>query len=292
MKQQIDSILAVAHISLFNYSGKNILRLIKLILPVILLLIAGCGEVKMTSSGRTDEILIDGDISDWQGHLLPVDDKPVSVGFQHDDQFFYGCLVTSDPMTQRKILIRGLVLWISEEPAQTPALGIKYPIGVMASGVNPGELMRKGYRNNAQNMAMIYEMTLNDLEIQSPEDTEFRSMTIRKLAGSGLEISTDLKNGQWVYELKVPLKADEGFAYSVGGIEAKQIKLKAENPEIDMSAMMVRGRGAGMHAASGGGRGRGGRGMRGGGGMGGPPGGGQRGSTESFKVAFSVELSQ
>ena len=254
------------------------------IIPVMLLFFAGCGGLEMISTERTENIQVDGQYMDWQGAMIPLEKKNVSVGFQHDDQFFYACVVTSDPQVQRSILMRGLVVWLDANQPDSRRLGIKYPLGVMASGVNPGELMRKGYRNIAQNMAYIYEMTLKDLEIRLPDERNFRSLTIRKLAGSGLELATDLKDGELVYEMKIPLQSEEGFPYAMGSGEVQSVKLTLENPEIDFRAM------AGGRGGIGGG-GRQGGGMQGGdGGMPGGAMGGPGGNSESFKVDVKVKL--
>ena len=76
------------------------------------LLSQGCSsQLKLDSRWSPEQINIDGDESDWQGALTYVDGKNVSIGIKNDGEFLYICLVSTDGMLQRQMMMRGFTAW-------------------------------------------------------------------------------------------------------------------------------------------------------------------------------------
>jgi hypothetical protein len=269
-----------------------------LMLSIVLLsCFSGCRTKEQLAVWPNRDISIDGKLADWSGYLALNEDSNVAFGFLRDSTYFYICLVTSDPDIQRQIMGKGLIVWLKANRKAENRIGIKFPLGMMASGTSPQEFMRNRTEMDREKPRSSFEHLLNELEIQSPGEETFNRYGVSEIARSGLEVGAGLVMEQLVYEMKIPLIRGENTPYALGVEPVQVVALEIEIPEIDREAMREK------MMSMGGGGGRGGRppgGMSGGGtpgGMpgGGPPGGGMPGGmewkqNEPLKVKFTVRL--
>jgi hypothetical protein len=288
------------------------------VLFMALIQITGCKSQEIASSRRTGDIAIDGDYDDWEGNLTFIEKKNVSVGFLHDDEFFYVCLIANDSQLGREIMGRGLILWLDSESDKIGKIGIKYPLSMLGRGMFPvgmsqggmpqGGMFPGGQGEENSGMGegdrgqgkrgMPFLFALNEVEIQLPDGEEFERFIFSELTGTGFEVRSAMQNEKCVYEMKIPLHCDETHTYALGEGDIRSVNLEIETPEME---------GMGSGGSPGGGEeggGMGGPGMGGGGGMppgggrmppgGGPPGSGSREVSQSqeFKASFTVTLAQ
>jgi hypothetical protein len=261
-----------------------------LMLSIVLLsCFSGCRTNEQLAVWPNRNISIDGKLADWSGYLALNEDSNVAFGFLRDSTYFYICLVTSDPDIQRQIMGKGLVVWLEADRNTKNRIGIKFPLGMMASGVPQQEFMRNRTEMDGEQPEPSFEHFLNEMEIQSPGEKTFNRYGVSEIAQSGLEVGAGLAMEQLVYEMKIPLIRGKNTPYALGIEPVQVVALEIEIPEIDREAMREK------MMSMGGGRGRGERpprGMLGGG----PPGGRMHGGdtgwkqNKSLKVKFSVRL--
>jgi hypothetical protein len=94
------------------------------------LCISRCGETETESLWSKTPLSIDGDITDWNGGLLYVEDKHCSIGIMNDSTMLYLCLTTGDRATQVKINGGGLTLWLDSQGSSEKTWGLHYPVGM------------------------------------------------------------------------------------------------------------------------------------------------------------------
>lgn len=255
----------------------------------------GCKKLELDSDWKDREITIDGDHADWENALSYVEDEEVSIGLMNDEEYLYICLVPSNRQMQNQMVRLGFTIWLDAEGGKNKRFGIRYPLGMMKSGVSVRELGFGGRQPmgepDVSRFQELMEQSLLELEILGPEKNDVRRMSIEQV--EGIDIDVGNINGTFVYELKVALAQDENHPYAIGVKSMPTIGIGFETAKIDMDEMRAE-----MQERMGGmrGGGRGGGGRTGGGRMGGDRrGGGMRGGTrpempKPLKVWTTVHL--
>lgn len=257
---------------------------------IVFLVTLGCKKLELSSDWKDREITIDGDHTDWVNALSYVEDKEVSIGLMNDEEYLYVCLVPGNRPMQSQIVRLGFTVWLDGEGGNKKNFGIRYPLGMMKSGVSVRELGFGGRKPEGEldvgRFGELMEQSLSELEIVGPEKNDVRRMNIEQVEGIDIEVGNT--TGRFVYELKVPLVQGENHPYAVGVEGMSTIGIGFETAEIDRDEMR-----AGMQERMGGmrGGGRSGGGRTGGGRMGGGMRGGARPEMpKPLKVWTTVHL--
>lgn len=266
-----------------------------LMLTLIALVLSGCSGTEALQSEALDRaITVDGAVDDWQDALTPIEKKNLSLGLRNDGTFLYLALVSSDRQFINQMMSRGFTVWFDAEGGKERAFGIRFPLGLMASGrgVPPRDRQQN---QDPDARRQRFEESMADLEIFDGEES---SMRFGMDAINGIAVKATLDTGTMMYELQVPLRKSEAYAFAIDAAPGDAIGVGLETPEIDREAMrqQMRGRGGGRGGAGG----RGGVGGPGGGrgGIGGPGGGrGERGGfggqqPDPFKLWTTVTLAR
>ena len=247
------------------------------------LLSQGCSsQLKLDSRWSPEQINIDGDESDWQGALTYVDGKNVSIGIKNDGEFLYICLVSTDRMLQRQMMMRGFTAWFDPDGGKEKTFGIRFPIGMIDSGMM---FSGRGRDDDPESMREDFSRSLAELELIWPEEERRTRLPAANAQGIAAAIGDPMD--KLVYEIKVPLQKGENLPYAIGISDGKPLGMGLVTEEIDREAMRER-----MGRGGSGGRGRGGFGGGGfGGGGRGRGGAGQRPQMpKPFKLWFSFQL--
>lgn len=133
------------------------------IILMSVLILTGCGSLKLSSRWLNNEIKIDGRIQDWKDGLVYVEKKKVSFGLVNDDRFLYMCLVSGDRSVQMRIIRQGLNLWFDLRGGDNKVIGIKYPVGHRTVEMIPGKSNMKpdpvdfidGFRENPSEIEIL-----------------------------------------------------------------------------------------------------------------------------------------
>ncbi|MFC1569702.1 hypothetical protein ACFL4L_05670 [bacterium] len=231
----------------------------------------GCKTMTQQAGLRTEEIIIDGNYSDWLGSLNVQDDLLFSTGFQYDQDYFYLCLITRNEQIKRQIMKQGLILWLDSKSDKMKRMGIKFPLGLIESGLMQRNMNELGNpTQDPEIIAGMFERSLHELEIFLPDGNDFHSVYRTDLIQYDVAINIAMKDEAMVYELKIPLLQNENHLYAISDQDVSSIKVELQTPEFDRDTMrgsnkMGSGfRGAGSMGGRGGGLRRGGieRGMR------------------------------
>ena len=234
------------------------------ILLLLTFLLVGCGnsQLELNSNWRDREITVDGKSADWRGAMLFFEDDNVSVGLLNDENFFYICMIVENQFMRTQMMRQGFTLWFDPDGGKEKTFGIKYPLGMQASGT--------GMRGDEQSMERSRQAPrrpMVELEVLGPGKDEVKKMPIAE--AKGIDIIVEFSSGMLVYELKVPLIQSEQHPYAIGAEAGSSVGIGLEAPKMkrsDMSGQMSGGRERGGMTS----------GMRGGAGGRGMPGDGRR----------------
>jgi len=178
-----------------------------LVLSIVLLLTAGCGDEEFNSSWQQSEITIDGNQSDWEGKLHYLSDQKSVIGIANDNEYLYLCLATNDTAKMFQFFSTGFTVWL-ESKNSDEKIGIQYPM-------RSGDMRRMMPMRNRQNEGERPDMKvrLNEFKAQQSEigivNKDNFPLTVYPLTNElGLNVDLGVQMGLLVYEMKVPLDKD------------------------------------------------------------------------------------
>ena len=253
--------------------AKNYYLWLSLVFAALAFTLTGCGDQNISSKWRTQNLTIDGNDSDWGNSLTFYDKLNALVGVENDDKFLYLCLVTTDQQLQSKILRMGLTVWFDKTGNNDKKFGIKFPLGF--SGMNRQNFT--GERFNPEQSQRPNPQEINDRILKNQTDMEFvgaKNEEVRLPVAQlkGVELKLGLKDGRFVYEMRVPLSHAGGYDYAISADTGSVVSVGLETGKMNFDRSENRGFGR-----SRGGEGGFGGGMEGGDDFGGGMGGGREG---------------
>ncbi|MCX8010251.1 MAG: hypothetical protein N3A61_03805, partial [Ignavibacteria bacterium] len=195
------------------------------------LLFISCGEVELISSWKQQDILIDGSEDDWANKLTVFEKEKFSIGIQNDEKYLYLILVSSDRSLQRRISGMGMTVWFDPSGGDNKKIGIRYPIGFreMRPDFNQGEPQREfdPERFREQN-----QRNLTEAEILLDGASSGERFSVTDAKAIPIRIGRTLE--KFVYELRVPLTANEEFAHTIWSNKNSPLGIGIETGEINM----------------------------------------------------------
>ncbi len=221
-----------------------------------LLTLTACGSsapMLPTQSAPTS-VVVDGDASDWQGALTPVDESPVTVGVRSDGEFAYIAVVTSDRDAIRHTMLTGMVVWLDAQGGKGKEFGVHFPLGAIREGqpLNLAAMRRDQDAGDVQRGERLQEMTRELAIVQGDA-----RIVLERDAATGVTSGVSLAGGTLVLELKVPLAQTDATPFAIGAQRGSTIGVGVETPELDREALraqMQGQRGQGGQVGRGGGR--------------------------------------
>jgi len=275
---------------------KKSLLMIPLMVSIVFL-VSGCaGALKLNSSWQSDEIKIDGDVSEWSTNIQPVPDKKVSVGFRNDDKFLYISLASEDRSKIMMITRAGLIIWFQPESGDKNKFGIRYPIATEVLPIGSAQGIRRDGGEESNMDKMFARILGQQTEFQIINKDKFPLTVLPLVNNEGIRAKLGFHSNQFVYELKVPLAGTSNYSYAVDVRPGGKLNIKFETEELSREAMRSAGGGGapdeGGMSPGGSRGGRGGGGSRGGGGRSGGGGRapGMDGGVMFEPLNFTVEL--
>ncbi len=221
----------------------------------------GCKKVPAMNASRAEGISVDGNDADWGDNLIVPEQSNVAFGAGNDDGYLYLVFKTADQETKRMVMFTGLTIWFSAGNKSEKTFGVRYPTGLLME--REGE--RFGMNEPADEIgeritSRIREM-LTEIEVIGPgKDARNRFPRVNPF---GISVGISDTSGSMVYELKIPLRAEDNLHYEIATDPGSVIRIGLETGKIDRRALA---RGMRERRQSGGPEGMGGgRVMRGGG---------------------------
>lgn len=241
----------------------------KALYAVIVILTAlysyGCGSTKeLTSHWSGDKIKVDGDQEDWQNKLNYDSDAGIAYGFCNDDNNLYVCFTTGNRARIFQIIRAGFILWFEPVSNNGKMIGIKYPVGVNEINSEEPENMETNPDDQNRMENRIADM-INNLQLQQNEfiflNKEKFPLTAYPFQNKvGIDIKVGYHLGQFVYEMKIPLKGLNENEYGVYANPGDIVKVGFQTEEFDRSNLRNMRSGMSGERPEGGFSGRGGMG--------------------------------
>lgn len=218
----------------------RIKALLPLLITSLLTFFVGCSStVELTSTPVENPIKINGDASDWGTNLKYFSDEKVALGVANDNSYLYLCLTTADMSKVMPMFVGGFTVWVENENNDENKIGIKFPLNNIVTEsrmmLNPREFREKG-----RDM-MISKMIKKQDEIRILNKDNFPVTVISTSDSSGLKAHLGFNNGQFVYELRVPLKTDEQNKYGINAVSGNKLLVKFETNKPDRGNFNDRG---------------------------------------------------
>lgn len=233
---------------------------------VLTVSVAARGDGPVISRWRTDDIRVDGVMSDWTA--LTFVTKEVAMAVANDREHLYLVVSTSDPAVRGTIMRAGLTVYVDPKGKKGQAFGLRVP--PLGSRLAPGSTPPS--HGGAPLLSYFDVMGPSDDDVQRVQADE----------PMGLELMVGTHQGTFFVEMKVPFTRGDGRPYAPGVELARgPIGLGIVTPEPPRQAR-PEGR-----------AGRGGRGGMSGGGAGGRRPGGRAGvAGKAVKVWTTVVLAR
>jgi len=192
----------------------------------------------------------------------------------NDEEFLVADLQISSEVTQKKILLFGLTIWVDETGKRKKYAGVKYPMGSTGFKKSSPEKMKETRGNFSQKKIQLANESNEIAIIGQKGSGDIEIVDKRYKNGVKADISFD-SFGMMHYYLKIPLKK-LNMTYEDLTLLNPSIGFETGHAEISQSP----GQGGGMKPGGGGGGGGKHGGMR--------PGGGTPGSNPEMKAMMQA----
>ncbi len=150
---------------------------------------ARADRVHLDSHLKDRDIVIDGDIGEWPGPFVPIDEQhPVAVAVVNDGEYLYLALTASDAAIRRQIMGQGLIVWFDPEGKDKKHYGIKFPVGISPADRGRGARGMRGQPGDQDEPARpsappAFEEPAARLEILGPKKDDAHSFVIDRAPG-------------------------------------------------------------------------------------------------------------
>lgn len=208
------------------------------ILPLALLactLVPGCGGKKVESRWAESEIVLNGIPDEWQGSRTYIDRPNIALGVMNDETYLYIALSTPVRSVVARILGRGLTIWFEPKGRGDRKFGIRCPMGVEDSRPAGGAPEGPGKMEDPARIREMVENAAARLEVIGPGDDD--TAILLNDGRSGITVAMGYRDGNFGYELRVPLAIEDERDYGIGGDPGKPIRIGFETPKVNTEEM-------------------------------------------------------
>ncbi len=189
------------------------------------------------SHWRTDDLRIDGVMTDWPG--LTFVSKEVATSVVNDAQDLYILVATSDPAVNLQLTRAGLAVYLDPKGGKGRAFGIRIP--PLGNRLAPGSVPAGGEDEPP---------LLSYFDVLGPATDEMRRVELSDATGIDLRIGS--QDGMFFLELKVPFATAAGRPYAPGITLAKDaVGLGIVTPDPQRVARPGRGGRGGVFSGAG-----------------------------------------
>ncbi|MBT4485259.1 MAG: hypothetical protein HOC71_16455, partial [Candidatus Latescibacteria bacterium] len=141
----------------------------------------GCGMHEIESKWRDREVAIDGidEGPEWENARYYFGDKKITIGLLNDESNLYIRLSSRDRNMQKQLLALGLTTWFDVKGGKKKTLGIHFPIGGQAGGIEMMRNMKERSRNeDPDQLQKMLEKSQKEIEIIGPGKNESNTMLL------------------------------------------------------------------------------------------------------------------
>ncbi len=172
---------------------------------VLGLLVLGCRDPKIDSKWPAEKIKIDGVNTEWKfSDLFYDEDNRVSIGICNDNDNIYVLLFSHDQRIKHMIMENGLTVWFDPEGGKKKGLGVHFPVGLPHYSRRP-MMDRPPEEESGPPPTMLPDKEA-ELQLLGPEVNEQKTMLLADIEKYGLRVQAREVEGNFCYELSVPLR--------------------------------------------------------------------------------------
>lgn len=150
-------------------------------------------------------IIVDAKVDEWQNDWIADSEGKFLYNICNDANDLYIRLKMSDILTQRRVALFGLTVWLDPSGKKKEKIGLKYPFGTSdLSTTPPVTTMNKNPKRGD-----IEKEILNDVEV-----LELIGLAKENIISSRLGLMNGIQvliaateDGSYIYEAKIPFKA-------------------------------------------------------------------------------------
>jgi len=171
---------------------------------VLSCLVLGCKDPKIDSKWSPDEINVDGISDDWKYNDLYYEkDSRTSIGVCNDSRNLYILLVAYDHRIQRQIMEFGLTVWFDQEGGREKTLGVRFPVGMPRYSRRP--MMGGPPGESSDLLRKMTQKQQKEVQLLGPKQGEQKTLLMGDLGKYGVCLNAVEAEGNFVYEMRVPL---------------------------------------------------------------------------------------
>ncbi|MDY6916194.1 MAG: hypothetical protein SVM86_07765 [Candidatus Cloacimonadota bacterium] len=206
------------------------MKKIAFLLVIISLSLLGCKTTKLTSTLKTAKIIIDANITEWEGKMTTLSRKKVSIGAQHDDRYLYLCLQLNNQKIIPSIMRKGFELWFDGAGRKNETVGIRF-IAMDKPKSKPNFAAGNEKADKPE-----FPESFTKIEILNNSDTS-EKLNKEDLIGLDYAINNTIRFP--ILEMKIPIQANAVYSTFVDAVPNREIALKVssvsdgEEPEKD-----------------------------------------------------------
>ena len=192
---------------------------------------ASAKKLELDSRPTDAGVEIDGNLADWQDTMIYIKRESLFLGVANDGEYVYVAVQSRNTDTNRSIVINGLIVWFDPEGGSKDKLGIQFPMGL----ANTGRMGVSGPPRGSREFEEKFRASLGTFIALGPGRGDSEELLVENRFG--IELSGNYAAGDFIYELKVPLRRTEGHPHAIGAAPGAVVRLTLETPEIDVEAL-------------------------------------------------------
>jgi hypothetical protein len=186
---------------------------------------AGCSSsLKLSSTWRQENIVIDGSGIEWQRGLYYDQESEIVYSIRNDDDYVYLFLKTQNRTTQMLIMRAGFTVWFDADGGNNHSFGIRYPL------VRQDARSEFHPESDDGQIHSDLEQALLELEIVGAQKEDVQRFSTLDIPGIRVKISRSQE--ALVYELRVPLSKTPQTPFAIGITSANRIGIGLETEEF------------------------------------------------------------
>ncbi|MDH7604940.1 MAG: hypothetical protein QHH13_08585 [Melioribacter sp.] len=200
----------------------------------IIIIVNGCSTThQIVSKWKSDDLVVDGDYSDWQNRLEYIEDEDASVGFQNDKDYLYLCLIVNEPFKAMQMLRAGFIVWFIPDD-ESKIIGLKFPLGISNIGFDRKE--RRNFEKNDErgNLEKIIERLFEkEKDFEIVDKSKYPLWMYPLENNKGIKIKISEKSNKLVYELQIPISKQQENNFYVPVTAGENLKITFETLELE-----------------------------------------------------------
>lgn len=218
---------------------------------------AHAGDLKLSSTWRQTDIIIDGNEDDWSGRQVYIEAIKGAIGVANDSEYLYVAISTQREDLMMKILMAGFSVWMNGDGDKDREFGIRYPNLRPPKPVGEREPSGTAPRESPDLESIL---AILDTSTAQPMLVGIDGTIIQRLSSDGTAHAAAAmaqRHGRLIFEFSVPLAATAVHPRAIGTLLGEKFSLGLATAKLAMDdsrrKMMPEGMGDGPMGGMGGG---------------------------------------